>query len=40
MNNPIVFIATFFSSSLWILVSLALIAGLIVKITNRLKEGK
>jgi len=39
-NNPYVFVATFFSASLWILVSLSLMAGLIVKIVHRLKEDK
>jgi len=38
LNNPLIFIATFFSSCLMILVCLSLIAGLIVKIVIRLKE--
>ena len=38
LHNPLVFIATFFSSCLLILVCLSLIAGLVVKIVTRLKE--
>lgn len=38
LNNPLIFIATFFSSCLMILVCLSLIAGLIVKIVIRFKE--
>ena len=38
LNNPLVFIATFFSSCLLILVCLSLIAGLVLKIVTRLKK--
>lgn len=37
LNNPLIFIATFFSSCLMILVCLSLIAGLVVKVVTRLK---
>ncbi len=40
LQNPFVFLPTFFSSSLMILVCLSLIAGLIIKAYSRLKGNK
>ena len=40
LQNPLIFIPTFFSSSLMILVCLSLIAGLTVKAFSRLKKNK
>jgi MFS superfamily sulfate permease-like transporter len=40
LQNPFIFIPTFFSSSLMILVCLSLIAGLTVKAYTRLKKNK
>jgi len=40
VNNPIIVISLFFSSSLMILVSLSLIAGLIARGIERLKRQK
>ena len=40
LQNPFIFIPTFFSSSLMILVCLSLIAGLTVKAYTRLKGSK
>ena len=40
LQNPFIFIPTFFSASLMILVCLSLIAGLIIKIISRLKGNK
>jgi MFS superfamily sulfate permease-like transporter len=40
LQNPFIFIPTFFSSSLMILVCLSLLAGLTVKAYTRLKKNK
>ena len=40
LQNPFIFIPTFFSSSLMILVCLSLIAGLAIKAYTRLKGNK
>jgi hypothetical protein len=40
LENPLIFIPTFFSSSLMILVCLSLIAGLAIKAYTRLKKNK
>ncbi len=40
VNNALISIATLFSSSLMILVCLSLLAGLIIKIVNRVKGSK
>ena len=40
LENPLIFIPTFFSSSLMILVCLSLIAGLAIKGFNRMKQNK
>ena len=40
LQNPFLFIPTFFSSSLMILVCLSLIAGLTIKAFTRLKKNK
>jgi len=40
LQDPLIFIPTFFSSSLMILVCLSLIAGLTVKAFTRLKKNK
>ena len=40
LQNPFIFLPTFFSSSLMILVCLSLIAGLIIKAYTRLKGNK
>ncbi len=40
LENPLIFIPTFFSSSLMILVCLSLIAGLAIKGFTRLKKNK
>ncbi|MDX1778485.1 MAG: hypothetical protein R3339_06365 [Thermodesulfobacteriota bacterium] len=40
LENPLIFLPTFFSSSLMILVCLSLIAGLTVKAYTRLKKNK
>ena len=40
LQNPFIFIPTFFSSSLMILVCLSLIAGLTIKAYTRLKRNK
>ena len=40
LENPLIFIPTFFSSSLMILVCLSLIAGLAIKGFTRLKKHK
>jgi energy-coupling factor transporter transmembrane protein EcfT len=40
IENPLIFLPTFFSSSLMILVCLSLIAGLTVKAYTRLKKNK
>ena len=40
LQNPFIFLPTFFSSSLMILVCLSLIAGLIIKAYTRLKGSK
>lgn len=40
LENPLIFLPTFFSSSLMILVCLSLIAGLTIKAYTRLKKNK